>query len=183
MSPLTSTTLSDNTDTSTCIGGAITSYLGPPCDSLFILDVSWASHHPGESQWSPCPPYLLSFSPYPALKLSPSISPSFCINVLIIFHFTCPLLPSCIFPFPAPSPSIFAFFETIYGCPLLLVPFPTFPHHIWLFSHTPYPLHDSLHPLAHPLLKGNKYLNSMGTKPQRSFQKFIDILWCIFNLS
>jgi hypothetical protein len=96
----------------------------------------------------PCPSYPLSFSPHPAPKL-PSLHflIILCINLPTILHFTCPPLPSCIFPFPAPSPTIFAFWD-YYGFPLLLVPLPTFPHHIGLLSNLPDPLHDSSHSLS-----------------------------------
>ena len=133
---------------------AIISCLGPPCNDLCIPEVSWASHQPGESQWSPCPPVPLTLY-HPPLILLPNCPPSIShhsIHKSTHYHSLCtPSAPQLHPSLPCSLPLHFSlFFGTIYGCPLLLMPFPTFLHHIGLFSHTTCPLHYPSHPLPLP---------------------------------
>ena len=160
------TTLFDNTDIFTCPGRPLP----------LISEVPWAFHQSGGSQWFPCPPYyLLSFSPQHAPKLPSLHFPIILyINVPTLFLFAHPLLPNCIHPLSASlSPHFHIFLRTIYGCPPLLMPLPTFMHNIGLFSHTLHVLLEPSHSFA-PLFPPTTHF--------LLFNAFLDVFLCSFQL-
>jgi hypothetical protein len=163
--PLIPTTLFDNTVIYTCPGRPLPLVWDfTVMVYAFLRSIRLPISQVGHSGLSPCPSYLLSFS---APKLSSlHFHIILHINTPIFFPFAHPLLPNCIHPLSAPSPSIFAFFGTISGYPLLLIPLPTFIHHIGLFPCTPHLLHEPSHSLApafpptHPFLPLNPFLDA-----------------------
>jgi hypothetical protein len=121
VSPSTPTTNSGNTDTSTC-PWKLSPLVWDPLVMIYPflrslgLSISQVSHSgppiplpllPSIILPSPCS--QTAFPPFPHHSVH---------KYTTILHFTCPLLPSCIFPFPAPSPTIFAFLGLLWFPPV-----------------------------------------------------------------
>ena len=150
--PLTPATLSDNIDSSTCPGRLSSLVWDPPVMIYAFLKslglpINQVSHSSPPVPLSPLPSIILPPSCFQTVLPLFHIIPY--INLPTVIPFAHPLLHNCILPCSLPL-HFSLFFGTIYGCPLLLMPFPTFLHHIGLFSHTTCPLHYPSHPLPLP---------------------------------
>ena len=149
--PLTPATLSDNIDSSTC-PGRLSSLVWDPPVMIYAFLKSLGLPINQVSHSSPPVPLTLYHSPPILLpNCPPSISHHSIHKSTHCHSFCTPSAPQLHPSLPCSLPLHFSlFFGTIYGCPLLLMPFPTFLHHIGLFSHTTCPLHYPSHPLPLP---------------------------------
>ena len=159
--PLTPTTLSDNIDSSTCPGRLSPLVWDPPVMIYAFLKYLGLPINQVSHSGPPVP-----LSPLPSIILPPSCSQTVLplfpiilyINLPTIIPFAHPLLPNCILPFPAPSPSIFRFFWDYLWLPLATNTFSHLSTSYWIIF--PYPLSPALPipllalacPLTHPFL-------------------------------
>ena len=116
-------------------------FVTTPVPVYAFLKCFLAFYHPGHSGPPALfSPYLLSLSPNPPPKLPWFYFPIILhVNIPTILPFKHTLLLNYIFPFHAPSLSIFAIFGTTYGCPLLLAPPHLYTLYFIVFPYSPPP--------------------------------------------